>query len=131
MERVRFEDAGFYVAELCRRIDEGGKEVHRINGRGPVLWVGALLAWGGIVSILRGKDAELLRMFGEGAYTLSFGGFVLCAGWAVRDIIRRRALRAQTDAAYRELGRRGYEYWDGVLRGSRKAGPSDGDSATT
>lgn len=115
MDRVEVPrvNADFWVVKICDAMDARHKEWHKIKGRWPLLALAAFMCLCGASAILQGKDAELVRQFGELASVVSFVGLPAFVGWLVRDRLRLKAIPQEDAAAVAELTTRGYEYIQG------------------
>jgi hypothetical protein len=112
--RLTYDTADFWIAKLCREIDRRRDESARISERMPLLAFAALACVSGVSSILHGQDAELVRIWGQLASAVSFGGVPVFVGWLIRDRMRRSDIAREDAAAYAELERRGYEHVHGT-----------------
>jgi hypothetical protein len=106
-------EADFWVVKLCDEMDARHKERGNISDRFPILVLAALICLSGCSAILKGKDADLVRQFGELASVVSFGGLPFFVGWIVRDRFRLKAIPREDAATEADLASRGYEYWPG------------------
>lgn len=79
-----------FVADLARRIEERNAEWHRIQNRRVALIFGTLVCFTGVMSILRDRHPEVIRMFGESAYLLTFGGVLVLGIWTILDFVREK-----------------------------------------
>ena len=117
MDKVEIprERADFWVVKLCDEVDARASEHRRIRGRFPVLALAGFVCLCGISAIVQGKDAELVRQFGELASVVSFFGLPVSVGWIIRDWMRTKAIPREDAATETDLARRGYEYVQGCI----------------
>ena len=109
-----------WAGDVADGLDERGKEYHRIEGRSPFLWLALLVFVSATVHLVRGRDADLRRNFGESADVLPLGA-PLAAAWLFRDHRRRKAMARENRIAYAQLEDAGFSYNSYSLDGPRES----------
>lgn len=98
-----------WAGRLADGLDRNAREWHRIEARTIFLSL-ALLACVSVTALMiRGRDAELRRNFGE-AYDVVPLGVPIAAVWLFRDRRRRQAMARENRAAWVQLAEAGLSY---------------------
>ncbi len=106
-----------WAGRLADGLDRNVREWHRIEARTVFLWLALLACVTVTAHIIRGRDAQLRRTFGELSDVLPLG-VPVAAVWLFRDRRRRQAMAQENRAAWAQLSEAGLSYSPCSLAGS-------------